>query len=251
MSANRCLIINADDFGQSNGVNRGIIKAHQYGVVTSASLMVRWPAAASAAAYYNEYPSLSLGLHLDFGEWAYRDGAWSPLYEVVPLNDAGKVIDEVYRQFAAFYHLTGKQPTHIDSHQHVHRQNPLRGIVLDIANKLEIPLRHCNSTIRYCGEFYGQTEQGAPYPEGITVDQLIRIISELPAGFTEVGCHPGEGNDLDTMYGGEREEEVRVLCDPKIQSAIADLGAKLCSFAEVDRQIRSQPLAAQAAPRRR
>ena len=47
----RYLIVNADDFGQSHGVNRGIIEAHERGVVTSASLMVRWPAARKAAAY--------------------------------------------------------------------------------------------------------------------------------------------------------------------------------------------------------
>jgi predicted glycoside hydrolase/deacetylase ChbG (UPF0249 family) len=43
------LIVNADDFGQSAGINRGIIAAHEQGMVTSASLMVRWPAAHEAA----------------------------------------------------------------------------------------------------------------------------------------------------------------------------------------------------------
>ena len=41
----RHLIVNADDFGQSAGINRGIIEAHEHGIVTSTSLMVRWPAA--------------------------------------------------------------------------------------------------------------------------------------------------------------------------------------------------------------
>ena len=40
----RCLIVNADDFGQSTGVNQGIITAYEQGIVTSASLLVRWPA---------------------------------------------------------------------------------------------------------------------------------------------------------------------------------------------------------------
>src|SRR4051794_16830036 len=47
----RYVIVNADDFGQSRGINRGIILAHEQGIVTSASLMVRWAAAAEAAAY--------------------------------------------------------------------------------------------------------------------------------------------------------------------------------------------------------
>ena len=46
MIAQRYLIVNADDFGQSPGINRGVIEAHENGIVTSASLMVRWPAAA-------------------------------------------------------------------------------------------------------------------------------------------------------------------------------------------------------------
>jgi hypothetical protein len=49
MTAARYLIVNADDFGQSPGVNRGIIQGFDQGIVTSASLMVRWPAAAPAA----------------------------------------------------------------------------------------------------------------------------------------------------------------------------------------------------------
>ncbi len=48
--AKRALIVNADDFGQSFGVNRGIMEAHQRGIVISASPMVRWPAAREAAA---------------------------------------------------------------------------------------------------------------------------------------------------------------------------------------------------------
>ena len=87
MAAKRYLIVNADDFGQSHGVNRGIIEAHERGIVTSASLMVRWPAATEAAAYSRQHPHLSLGLHVDFGEWACRGGHWVPLYEVVPSND--------------------------------------------------------------------------------------------------------------------------------------------------------------------
>jgi predicted glycoside hydrolase/deacetylase ChbG (UPF0249 family) len=79
----RGLIVNADDFGQSAGVNRGVIAAHERGVVTSASLMVRWPAAEEAASYARQRPGMSLGLHVDLGEWTFREGSWTPLYEVV------------------------------------------------------------------------------------------------------------------------------------------------------------------------
>ena len=46
----RTLIVNADDFGMSDGVNEGIVSAFTHGIVRSTSLMVRMPAAESAAA---------------------------------------------------------------------------------------------------------------------------------------------------------------------------------------------------------
>lgn len=229
----KCLIVNADDFGLSHGVNQGIIKAHEDGVVTSASLMVRWPAAAEAAAYAGKHAELSLGLHIDLGEWAYRDEACVTLYEVVPGDDTAAVEGELYRQLDAFRGLAGKNPTHIDSHQNVHFAEPARSLVLEIAHQLAVPVRGCCPEIRYCGGFYGQTKKGLPYPDGITVDGLIRIISGLSPGFTELGCHPGEGDDLDTMYRAERAEEVKVLCDPRIRVAIEDGGIRLCSFVDL------------------
>src|SRR6266496_291259 len=108
----RYLIVNADDFGQSSGVNRGIIAAYERGIVTSASLMVRWPAAAEAAAYGREYPNLSLSLHFDLGEWIYRDETWLPLYEVVPTDDTAAVASQLSEQLAAFSRLVGRHPTH-------------------------------------------------------------------------------------------------------------------------------------------
>ena len=61
----RLLIVNADDFGRSESINGGIVQAHERGIVTSASIMVRWQAARDAAAYAREHGKLGLGLHLD------------------------------------------------------------------------------------------------------------------------------------------------------------------------------------------
>ena len=94
----RYLIVNADDFGQSPGINRGVIQAYEKGILTSASLMVRWPAAAEAAGYARRNPDLGVGLHLDFGEWIYRDGKWLPLYRVVDESDPRAVRAEIRRQ---------------------------------------------------------------------------------------------------------------------------------------------------------
>jgi chitin disaccharide deacetylase len=230
MVPKRCLIVNADDFGLSFGVNRGIINAHEQGIVTSTSLMVRWPAASEAAAYGREHEDLSLGLHLDLGEWAYRGGAWVPVYEVVSADDTAAVADEVSRQLSTFRRLVGEDPTHLDSHQHVHLRESVRCVTIEVAESLGIPLRHCSSRVRYCGAFYGQTAEGTCFPYGISVDNLNKVLEELPPGLTELGCHPGEGHDVDTMYRNERFEEVKTLCDPRIRATISAMGIELCSY---------------------
>ncbi len=230
MSYDRYLIVNADDFGQSVGVNRGIIAAHEHGIVTSASLMVRWPAAPAAVAYARERSDLSLGLHLDLGEWAFCDGAWVPLYEVVPTSDETAVVAEVARQLNTFRRFAGKDPTHLDSHQHVHRNEPLRSIMVDLAGKLCIPLRDFSPAVAYCGDFYGQSADGFPYPRGISVEGLTTTLKALPFGVTELGCHPAERNDLEGMYGAERCQELEVLCEPMIRGVLAELGIELTSF---------------------
>jgi len=58
------LIINADDFGLSSGVNRAVIRGWREGILTSASLMVGAPAFAEAVEFARENPGLQVGLHL-------------------------------------------------------------------------------------------------------------------------------------------------------------------------------------------
>jgi chitin disaccharide deacetylase len=61
-------ILNADDFGLSPGINRGIIEAHREGIVTSASLMATGDAFEEAVTFAHEYPRLSVGIHLTLVE---------------------------------------------------------------------------------------------------------------------------------------------------------------------------------------
>jgi len=233
MTATRYLIVNADDFGQSAGVNRGIIQCFEHGIVTSASLMVRWPAAAPAAEFARAHPRLSVGLHVDLGEWACRAGEWAPVYTVVTEDDAAAVAAEISRQLEQFRTLVGQEPTHLDSHQHVHRSGPARAQLLTASRTLGIPLRHFGR-VQYCGEFYGQAKDGLPWPEGISAHSLSAILAALPPGITELGCHPGLGDDVDSMYRTERAHEVQTLCDLRIREALAKEGIELRSFRDVN-----------------
>ncbi len=230
----RHLIVNADDFGLSPGVNQGIIRAQESGVVSSASLMVRWPAAKAAADYAATHPQLSVGLHLDLAEWVYRNEQWVPLYQVVVADDEHAVADEAARQLESFRQLLGKDPTHLDSHQHVHRNEPVLTVMSRLARQLAVPLRSFSRQIRYCGDFFGQTGEGEPYPEGISLEGLLNTLDNLPAGVTELGCHPGEDEHLDSVYRLERKQEVEVLCDPRVRAALDNNHIRLCSFANFD-----------------
>jgi predicted glycoside hydrolase/deacetylase ChbG (UPF0249 family) len=223
------LVVNADDFGCSEAVNRGVAEAHERGIVTSASLMVRWDAADTAAAYARSRPQLGIGLHLDLGEWVYRDGTWVALYERVDLRDLHAVSEELDHQLWTFERLLGRPPTHIDSHQHVHLHEPVREAVVAVAGSLDVPVRRISPSIAYRGEFYGQTGRGEPFPQGITPEALARIIASLTDGVTELACHPGiawKGSP----YGEERTRETAALSDPRTREAVASAGVGLRSF---------------------
>lgn len=229
----RVLVVNADDFGLSSGVNRGVARAHDGGIVTSASAMVRRDAIEEAAALARERPELSVGLHVDLSEWVYQDGEWVQLYEVVVGEDRAAVEAEVAAQIASFVSLFGRQPTHLDSHQHRHLEDPVRSVVVETGMRLGVPVRSCTPGIEYWGDFYGQSGQGEPFPEAITVDALLRLLASLPEGVTELGCHPADEPEEGSSYSSERPVELEVLCDSRVRAAIADEGIELRSFSSL------------------
>jgi chitin disaccharide deacetylase len=127
------LIVNSDDFGISENVSRGIIEAHQKGIVTSTSTMVNMPAAASAIkAAHEQAPKLGLGLHLvlSYGRpvsapekvpsLVNEDGTFAQTYSELmaklPVYTAADLETELRAQFDHFVELAGHKPDHIDSH---------------------------------------------------------------------------------------------------------------------------------------
>jgi predicted glycoside hydrolase/deacetylase ChbG (UPF0249 family) len=227
----RRLVVNADDFGLSAGVNQGILRAHLEGIVTSTSLMVYGEAAREAVQAAAEHPGLDVGLHVDLAEWVCRDGQWSQSYAVVDTSDPVAVAAELERQLKRFEELTGKPPTHLDSHQHVHREEPARSIMGRRAKELKLPLRH-HGRVRYCGSFYGQGHASAPLPEAIEPERLVRLIEGLPEGATEICCHPAASVGPQFAYGPERLRELDALCDPRVHAAAQRADVSLCTFAQ-------------------
>jgi chitin disaccharide deacetylase len=226
----RYLIVNADDLGLSEAVNDGIFAAHEEGIVTSASLMVRQGAAAAAAARSGDHPELAIGLHVDLGQWDYEHGEWIQAYLHCDTDDPAAVAAECRAQLERFRSLLGRDPSHLDSHQHVHESEPARGVAEALAVELGVPLR--NRAVRYEGGFYGQSGKGEPFPAGITPEALGGLIRSLSPGWTEIGCHPAAGPVPTSSYDRERQIELATLRDPGVRTLLNVTGVRLCSFSQ-------------------
>lgn len=215
----RRLIINADDFGLSQGVNAGIVAAYLRGVVTSTSLMVHRPGAQDAAALARRHPSLSVGLHVDD-----RDGA--------NLDDPRQAARAFAAQLERFRELTGTDPTHVDSHHHAHASGDRLQIFSELVAPLAVPLRH-DGQVTYLGGFWGQAD-GTAALEQVSRDALLAIVrAEVGEGFTEIGCHPARiTGDFQSSYLDEREAELRTLTDPGLRREIETAGVELVSYRE-------------------
>ena len=222
------LVVNADDFGYTQGVNRGILEAHVNGIVSSTSLMVGAASAKEAAVLAGQNPTLGVGLHF------VATNERGPLFD---LTDSGFVRAELDRQYQSFCELMRRPPTHIDSHQHIHFQpEGLNALFMEWAEERGLPLRK-SGQVHFNGGFYGHSYdehwRAYPAPELIAIDNLQQLLRTLPDGVTELACHPGYVTpDLDS-YAVEREIELATLVNPRLPQLIRELGIELINFASL------------------
>jgi predicted glycoside hydrolase/deacetylase ChbG (UPF0249 family) len=221
----RRVIFNADDFGASAGINRGIVRCHQAGVVTSTSLMVTGRAAREAVALCHDNPALSVGLHWD---------VWGEDEREFDLRDLSAVRRELLRQLDLFQELVGRAPTHVDSHRHAHRTQNVMQIFAEVLAPMGIPTRG-DGLVGYVGGFYAQWEWTKTELRYIGVPFLLHLLeTEVGPGWTEFSCHPGfRSPDFQSVYDEEREVEVRTLTDPRVAAAIDQLGIQLNSYGDL------------------
>jgi predicted glycoside hydrolase/deacetylase ChbG (UPF0249 family) len=217
------VIFNADDFGASTGVNRGVLECHMRGVVTSTSLMVTGRAVAEAISMIRDHPALAVGLHWDVTGEDERE---------FQLKDGDAVREEFRRQIDHFYDLLGRLPTHVDSHRHAHREEGLMPLFKELVAPLGVPLRD-DGRVHFVGGFYAQWEWQVTNLEYIGVPFLQQLLhEEVGPGWTEVSCHPGyRSPDFASVYLAEREQEVRTLTDPRIFETLTELDIRLASYA--------------------
>lgn len=132
----RRLIVNADDFGFTSGVNRAIVEAHTHGVVTSSTLMANGPAFREAAELAKTLPRLSIGCHvvLTDGEPVlnadrissitsnsrFRDGmATFAARAIAGRMSADQIGEEAMAQIRKIQ-SAGFIVSHFDTHKHTH-----------------------------------------------------------------------------------------------------------------------------------
>ncbi len=246
----RFLVVNADDFGLTAGVSRGIVEAHHLGIVTSTTALANLLPQPELDAEAAGLPGLGMGLHLNL-TWGTPvsppeavptlvDGDGRLRRDPSCLAEAAE-IDEIRReadaQIEAFGRRFGRAPTHLDSHHHVHRLPRVMEVVMSVALAARLPLRSQDAGlreglrrrgVRTLDHFVG--DAGAdPY---WTTERLLDTLSALAVGVTELMCHPGRYDDAlaYSRYGRQREIELAALCDPEARATIERLDIRLCHF---------------------
>ena len=258
------LVVNADDFGFTRDVNRGIVEAHRNGILTATTLMATGAAFDDAVCLARENPALDIGVHLVLvGEPPFPPTV-AQLMRAVALGSV-HIYDELIAQVRRV--LDAKlQPTHLDTHKHTHLLPPVLEAVARISEECRIPWvrrpfdfpmtaagipwskratsraltavrsrfsrvltsHGCRSTDHFAGFQITGTYGSA---------ELVRLIHELPAGSTEFMCHPGvctgELRSARTRLKESREQELRALTAPEVRAALRRTGVELVSYRDL------------------
>jgi predicted glycoside hydrolase/deacetylase ChbG (UPF0249 family) len=251
MSTKR-LIVNADDLGRTSGINHGIFQAHERGIVTSATLMVHYPAAEEVPGLAASNQNLGIGLHLAFTggrpilpparvpSLVDATGAFPAKPDGLTGARADELLAEARAQLGRFRELMGRQPTHFDSHHHAHRLPEVLDALVTLAWETGRPVRNAapavaerlqregvRTTDHFVEDFYG---------EGAILEGLVRILGNLPPGSTELMCHPAVVDDelrSSSSYAEPRLRELEALIHRDTRQVLQAAGVHLMHFGEI------------------
>jgi len=248
------LIVNADDFGLSKGQNYGIIEACRHGVVTSTTALVNGEAIEHAAALSRDLAKLGVGMHfvLTLGmplspmPGLTRDGVlgkwiWEMAEQgALPLDEIARELD---CQFNRFVDLFGREPTHLDSHHHVHMIPAIFPLVAEFAARKgvamrvdrqvlalhDLPLGRAPTTEGFSSEFYG---------DAISEALLLQVLDGSASRgerSLEIMAHPAfvDNTVRKSAYCWPRLAELDVLTSPSLKYAIAERGYRLGTFSDL------------------
>ncbi|MEN8162701.1 MAG: carbohydrate deacetylase [Acidobacteriota bacterium] len=249
MSSAKALIVNADDLGRTPGINDGIFEAHERGLVTSATLMVAYPAAEKAAIRCETLPDLGIGLHVQLSGGT----PVLPPEQLPSLVDAegrlpkfpdglggaapDEVMAEAKAQFDRFLELCGRLPTHLDSHHHSHRNPMVCDALIALARDHHLPIRNASPDVKE-----RVRQEGLPtndhfvekfFGEDARLEILLEVLRSLGPGITEIMCHPAHVDEelrSSSSYAEQRQQELEILTNADALQAVKDLGLRTANF---------------------
>ena len=248
------LIVNADDFGFTHDVNRGILEAHLKGIVTSTTLMANGSAFDDAVRLARQTPTLDVGCHLTLvGAPRLPETVSSLLVEIA----RGRV--RIYEELASQVRRiidAGIRPTHLDTHKHTHLLPEVLRAVVRIAREFGIPwvrapfdsprglalkVRLMRLTRpRFLGVLRKNCCRATDHFVGFQLTgflgaaELVDVIRRLPNGTTELMCHPGRLTDelraARTRLKQSRQRELEALTAPEVREALLRAGVRLVNY---------------------
>ncbi|HUO30072.1 MAG TPA: ChbG/HpnK family deacetylase [Bryobacteraceae bacterium] len=269
-NARKQLVVNADDFGFTPDVNRGIVDAHRHGILTATTLMANGNAFDDAVRLARETPSLDVGGHLVL----ISGRSLIPPYAALPASVPELLKALARRRIRPYDELSaqvrklldaGLRITHLDTHKHTHLAPPVLDAVARIAEEFEIrwvrrpfdfPLTGAPGRVPWVkraisrglqvvrGRFHRVLARHGcrttDYFAGFQVTgylrtpELLALIRALPDGVTELMCHPGYcGADLQAARSRlkeSRERELEALRSPGARDALREAGVQLVNY---------------------
>jgi hopanoid biosynthesis associated protein HpnK len=270
----RLCIITADDFGLHTAVNEAVQAAHRAGVLTAASMMVGAPAAQDAADRARALPSLRVGLHLTLsdgqavlprrqipdlvdGDNRFHDNMVSAGWRFFALPRVrAQLAAEIRAQFLAFARF-GLTLDHLDAHQHFHLHPTVLSLALQIGREfglraVRVPaepglamtrllspwLALMRMRLRRAGLACNDQIFGLAHSGAMDEARLLRILSALPSGVSEIYLHPATVSGAaiaPSMPRYRHRDELGALLSPTVRARLADLGVQLGGYADIVR----------------
>ena len=245
------LIVNADDFGLSKGQNYGIIEACRRGVVTSTTALINGEAVEHAAQLSRELPELGVGMHFvltlglplspmpgltregQLGKWIWEMAE----QDALPLDEIARELD---CQFNRFVDVFGREPTHIDSHHHVHMIPAILPLVAEFAQRKGVAVR-VDREVRGLPDVAVTSTEGfssAFYGDEIDEALFLKVLDDSAAKgerSLEVMAHPAFVDQIvrKSAYCWPRLAELEVLTSASLKYAIAERGYRLGTFRDL------------------
>ncbi|HEY6530903.1 MAG TPA: ChbG/HpnK family deacetylase [Acidimicrobiales bacterium] len=274
------LVVNADDYGLTEGVSRAILHAHRDGVVTSTSVLALAPGFATSVRWLDDAPELGTGAHLaavgedppllsarEVPTLVDRQGRlWSSWRVFLPRAAAGRIDpDDLRREFGAQIEAVlgaGVHVDHLDTHQNLHLWPMVADVVLDLGEAHDVRTIRVTRSIgpgpvgltvrRLATRLEGElARRGWRWPEastgldeagGLDLGAMVSAVERLAATgarSAELATHPGGASDPDRYryrWSYRWEDEYAALRSATVKTAIAELGFRLGTFAELDRR---------------